>query len=58
MRKVMQRKQEENKTYSYTLGKISLNITLRSDIKEDMKNFLEIMEQAKKDISEQLALLK
>lgn len=56
--KVLKRDNVEKKDYSYTLGGVSLSFTLRSDTKEQMKNFLKLMEAAKVDINKQLDKLK
>ncbi len=44
----------ENKTFSYSKGKVKLNFVLRIDIKEEMKNFIELLQEAKTDVQTQL----
>ena len=56
--KVVKRNNVERKEYSYQLGNITLKATLRSDVKEEMKNFLKLMEAAAVDINKQLDKLK
>lgn len=46
-----------NRTYGYRLGNVSLNFTLRNDTKQEMKDFLECIEQAKVDVTEELEKL-
>lgn len=43
-----------NKTFSYSKGKVSLNFTLRTDIKTDLKDFLEILKVAQDEVADEL----
>lgn len=43
-----------SKNYSYELGTVALRFSLRTDIKGDMKAFLEILAQATADITKDL----
>ena len=45
---------KEQKTWNLQKGDVQLNFTLRVDIKEEMKNFLEILESATESIKEEL----
>lgn len=56
--KVVKSNNIENKTYSYSLRGVNLSFTLRSDIPEEMTDFLELLELAKQDITSQLSKLK
>ena len=56
-KKILIKNSTENKTFSYSKGKVSLNFTLRTDIKEEMKSFLELLEEAQADVQNQLEKL-
>lgn len=43
-----------NKSFDYGLGSVRLNFSLRTDIKQELKDFLEILERAKVDVQETL----
>ena len=43
-----------NRVFSYTLGITSLNFTLRTDVKKHLKDFLQLLEAATKDVKEEL----
>ena len=45
---------KEQKTWSLQKGDISLSFTLRVDIKEDMKTFIELLESATESVKEEL----
>ena len=49
---------EASKKWSYSNGAVNINITLRIDIKQEMKDCLEIIERFKQDLEEQLASMK
>lgn len=42
------------KNFSYTKGKVSLNFTLRIDIKNELKDFLELLKVAQKEVESEL----
>jgi len=44
----------EQKNFSYTKGKCRLNFTLRTDIKTELKDFLELLKVAQKEIEQEL----
>jgi len=46
------------KEYSYTKNKISLSFLLRTDVKHEMKDFLELLKVAQKAIEEDIDKLK
>ena len=48
----------ENKKWTYSKGTVNLNFTLRVDIKQELKDCLEIVERFKSDLEEQLASMK
>lgn len=52
--KVIKSNNVENKTYSYQTDKVNLSFTLRSDTKEEMEDFLGLIELAKQDVTSQL----
>ena len=43
-----------NRTFNYSKGDITLNFTLRIDIKDQLKDFKELLEMAVKEISEEI----
>ena len=43
-----------NKTFSFQKGDVSLNFTLRTDIKTQLKDFLECLKVAQKEVQEEL----
>jgi len=43
-----------SKNFSYSKGKVGLNFNLRTDIKQEMKDFLELLEVAQKEVKEEL----
>jgi len=47
-----------NKNYSYEKGECKLNFSLRIDIKNELKDFLELLKVAVKDIEEDLVIKK
>lgn len=42
------------KSFSYSKNKVSLKFTLRIDIKEELKNFLELLVVAQEDVKKTL----
>lgn len=54
---VLKAEQFEKKEYAYNMGGIELRFTLRTDIKQQMKLFIEMMERAREDIMKDLAKL-
>lgn len=53
-KKILQREQQENRTFNYTKGNVRLNFTLRVDIKQEMKDFIECLEAALSDVNKAL----
>jgi hypothetical protein len=43
-----------NRTFSYSIGSVSLNFTLRTDIKTELVDFLKILESAHEEVTAQL----
>ena len=43
-----------NKDFSYSKGKVQLNFTLRTDIKNELKDFLECLKVAQKEVEIEL----
>ena len=42
------------KNFAYSKGKVSLSFSLRIDIKNELKDFLELLKVAQKEIEEEL----
>lgn len=55
---VLQAATVQRKDYSYTLGNIKLSFTLRTDVKMELKAWLDLMERAREDIVKDLAEMK
>ena len=53
-KKILTATSVENKKWDYENGGVRLNFTLRVDIKEEMKNFLEMLKRAQADIESEL----
>jgi len=43
-----------NKSFSYSKGKVSLNFTLRTDVKNELKDFNDLLKVAQKEVQEEL----
>jgi len=43
-----------SKTFSYSKGKVSLNFTLRIDIKQEMKDFVELLKVALEELENEI----
>ena len=43
------------KSFNYQVEKVSLSFKLRTDIKTELKNFLECLKVAQKEVEEELA---
>lgn len=43
-----------NKTFSYSKANVTLSFTLRTDIKQDLKNFLELLKVAQEEIEDEI----
>ncbi len=44
----------QTKQFSYSKNKVGLNFSLRTDTKTELKDFLELLEQAQKEVKEEL----
>lgn len=44
----------EHKRWNYENGGVSLGFTLRVDVKEEMKNFLEMLKRAQQEIEAEI----
>lgn len=54
---VLQSNNSVSKAFSYELDGVALNVTLRVDIKKDMKAFIQILDRCKADVEEELKKL-
>lgn len=54
---VMQSNNSVSKNFSYELDGVTLNTTLRIDVKKDLKAWLQILERCKADVEEELKKL-
>ncbi len=53
-RKQLKKDHKTNRTFSYSKGDTTLNFTLRIDIKDQLKDFKELLEMAVEEISEEI----
>ncbi len=53
-RKKLKQNHVTNRTFSYSKGDVSLNFTLRIDIKDQLKDFKELLEKAVEEVSEEI----
>jgi hypothetical protein len=44
----------KNRTFSYSKGKVNLSFTLRTDTKDELKVFLELLEVAVLEVQEEI----
>lgn len=51
---IVQRNNTESKKFEYSKGNVNLSFTLRTDIKNELKIFLELLNVATKDVQEEL----
>jgi hypothetical protein len=49
-KQVLQTNHREQKTFSYTKGNANLSFVLYTDVKTEIKDFMELLEQALKDV--------
>lgn len=55
MRKnTLQNNSTTQKNFSYTKGNVSLNFNLRTDIKQDLKDFLELLKVAVLEVEKEI----
>lgn len=54
---MMVRENIQRKQYTYSVGGVQLQFTLRTDVKSEMKTWLELMARAKTDVEEDLKAL-
>ena len=50
----MKKETQETKSFSYAKGEVSLSFSLRTDRKEEVKNFLDCLIEAKKAVEEEI----
>lgn len=48
--KIVKKEVTENKTLTYKKGDMKINLTFRTDIKQQMKDLVELLDSAKEDI--------
>lgn len=51
---ILQSTNTESKTWNHTKGNVQLNFTLRVDIKEEMKAFVELLKTAQANVEAEL----
>jgi hypothetical protein len=45
-----------SKNFSYSKGKVRLSFTLRNDIKQELKDFLELLKVAQEEVTNEISL--
>lgn len=53
-KKILQTNNTTSKSFNYQKGDVSLAFSLRTDIKQQMKDFQELLTVAQKDLKEEL----
>jgi len=53
-RKQLKQNHTTNRNFSYSKGDVTLNFSLRTDVKGQLKDFLEILNCAEKEVEEEL----
>lgn len=53
-KKIVETNNTTNKSFSYKKGGVTLNFTLRNDIKTELKDFLELLKVAQIDVEEEI----
>lgn len=51
---MMETNTEEKKTFNYDYAGLNFNVTLRIDIKEQLKNMLIILDRVKEDLQKEI----
>jgi hypothetical protein len=54
--KILKTNNTTSKNFDYAKGNTSLKFTLRTDIKQELKDFLELLKVALKEVDDQLKL--
>lgn len=52
--KILKKEQTQSKTFSYSKGRVNLNLTVRVDIKQELKDLLECLLAATHDVEDEL----
>jgi hypothetical protein len=47
-----------SKSFNYSKGKVSLSFQLRNDIKQDLKDFLELLQRSAEDVESEIKSIK
>lgn len=55
---IIQTNNTTNKNFFYSKGRVSLNFTLRNDIKQDLKDFLELLQRSVQDVESEIKNIK
>lgn len=53
-KKILKTNNTTSKNFSYSLGEVTLAFSLRTDIKQQLKDFTELLKVAAKEVSEEL----
>ena len=43
-----------SKNFSYSKGRVSLNFSLRTDIKQELKDFIELLKVAQEEVNKEI----
>ena len=55
-RQVLQKNPTEQRTFDYAKGGVTLRFTLRTDIKSELIDFLELLKEAVEDVTKQIEI--
>jgi len=53
-KKILKTENTTSKNFSYKLGAVALSFSLRTDIKQELKDFKELLVRALEDVTEEL----
>ena len=53
-KKIIKKDHMDSRTFRYQLGEVSLTFSLRTDVKQNMKDFLELLVMAQGEVKEEL----
>ena len=54
LKKLLQSNPTTSKNFDYKLGEVGLNFSLRIDIKQQLKDFLECLKKAQEDVEAEI----
>lgn len=55
-KKILKTNNTTSKNFSYSKGNVNLNFNLRTDVKEELKDFLELLKVAQTEVEKEINL--